>query len=700
MMKAYTADSIRNIALIGHGGSGKTTIASCLLFDTNMVNRLGSVDSGTTITDFNEDEIERKISINAATCYVEYKKLKINILDTPGYGNFISEAKLALAAVDMAYIIINAAAGVEVQTDKVWKFCQEFQLPRIFIINKMDRDNADFDKSLQSLQKSYGRSVVPIHLPIGKETDFKGIIDTINMKAYLYKDDQSGNFSTVDIPAELKEHTIKMRKSLIEAVAEMDEELMEAYLETEDLPQDKFLQGLKKAIHSLNIYPVLVSSALKNMGMQLILDSIAQFAPSPTELKPKKGINPDTNKEEERQPLDSDPFSAFVFKTISDPYMGKITFFRIYSGSLSPDKQIFNATRNTPEKIGAIYVMQGKNSTTIPEAHSGDIVADVKLKDTRTNDTLCATDAKILYPQVQLQKPIVSFAIEPKSRADEEKITTALQKISEEDPVLHFERDPQTKELLISGAGQLHIEVVIGRLKNRFGVDVILHPPKIPYKETIKGTSEVQGKYKKQSGGRGQYGDCWIKFEPLPRGSDFQFEDKIFGGAIPKNYIPSVEKGIQEARQKGVLAGYPTVDFKATLFDGSYHTVDSSDLAFKIAASMAFKKGIQQAKPILLEPIMNVEIYAPDECTGDVLGDLNSRRGRVLGMNSSAGTTIINAQVPLAELINYAPALTSITGGRGYYEMAFSHYDEVPTHISQKIIQEAQARLKEEEEQE
>lgn len=695
-MKVYIGDSIKNIALIGHGGSGKTTLASCILFDTNTVNKLGNVDNGTTVTDFNEDEIERKISINAATCYVEYKKNKINILDTPGYGNFISETKLALAAVDAAYIVINATAGVEVQTDKVWKFCQEFELPRIFIINKLDKDNADFDKCIQSLQKSYGRSVIPIQLPIGKEKHFKGIIDLISMKAYLYKDDQSGNFSVADIPDELKENATKMKKSLIELVAELDEDLMEIYLEKEDLPQDKFVEGLKKAIHSLNIYPIIVTSAIKNIGINSVLDSIIQFVPSPVELKPKKGIEPETNKSVDRKHNESEPFSAFVFKTISDPYMGKITFFRIFSGILNPDKQLYNSSRNISEKIGAIYIMQGKNNTTIPEAHSGDIVAVVKLKDTRTNDTLCLPEAKIIFPQVQLQKPIVSFAIEPKSRTDEEKITTALQKISEEDPVLHFERDPQTKELLIYGSGQLHIEVVIGRLKNRFGVDVILHPPKIPYKETIKGTSEVQGKYKKQSGGRGQYGDCWIRFEPLPREKDFEFEDKIFGGAIPKNYIPSVEKGIQEARQKGVLAGYPTVNFKATLFDGSYHTVDSSDLAFKIAASMAFKKGIQQAKPILLEPIMNVEIYAPDECTGDVLGDLNSRRGRVLGMNSSAGTTIISAQVPLAELINYAPALTSITAGRGYYEMEFSNYDEVPPHISQKIIQDAQARLKEE----
>lgn len=699
-MKVYTGDSIRNIALIGHGGSGKTTLTSCLLFNTNMLNKLGSVDNGTTVTDFNEDEIERKISINAATCYAEYKKNKINILDTPGYGNFLSETKLALAAADTAYIIINATAGIEVQTDKVWKFCQEFKLPRIFIINKMDKDNADFDKCIQSLQKSYGRSVIPIQFPIGKEKDFKGIIDLISLKAYIYKDDQSGNFSTTNRPDELKEITIKMKKSLIELVAELDEELMEIYLEKEDLPQDKFIEGLKRAIHSLNIYPVLVTSAHKNIGINNVLDSIIQFVPTPVELKPKNGIEPETNKSIERKHNNAEPFSAFVFKTISDPYMGKITFFRIFSGILNPDKQIYNSTRNISEKIGAIYIMQGKNNTTIPEAHAGDIVAVAKLKDTRTNDTLSLPEAKIIFPQVQLQKPVVSFAIEPKSRADEEKITTALQKISEEDPVLQFERDPQTKELLIYGSGQLHIEVVIGRLKNRFGVDVILHLPKIPYKETIKGTSEVQGKYKKQSGGRGQYGDCWIKFEPLPRGKDFEFEDKIFGGAIPKNYIPSVEKGVQEARQKGVLARFPTVDFKATLFDGSYHSVDSSDLAFKIAASMAFKKGIQQAKPILLEPIMNVEIYTPDECTGDVLGDLNSRRGRVLGMNSSEGTTIISSQVPLAELINYAPALTSITGGRGYYEMEFSHYDEVPSHISQKIIQEAQTRIKEEQEEE
>ena len=698
-MKVYTPDSIRNLALIGHGGSGKTTLASCILFDTNMVNRLGSVDTGSAITDYNEDEIERKISINAATCYTEYKKNKINILDTPGYGNFIFEAKAAIAIVDAAYILINSVAGVEVQTEKVFKFCNEFELPRIFIFNKLDRENADFERALHLVQKAFGRAAVPIQLPIGKEKDFKGIIDLINMKAFIYKQDQSGAAETVDIPADMKETAQKTRKALVELVAEMDEELMEVYFEKEDLTQEQLIKGLKKAVTSMKIYPVMAASTLNNMGINLILDSMIQFVPSPLERRTVKVIDPATSKPVEKTFTEKDPFSSFVFKTISDPFMGKITFFRVYSGILHPDCQVLNSSRQTTEKIGAIYLMQGKTSTTVPELYAGDIGAVIKLKDTRTNDTLCASDSKIIFPVLQFPKPIVSYALEPKSRADEDKISLALQKITEEDPLLHYERDKQTKELLLFGTGQLHIEVIVGRLKNRFGVDVILNPPKIPYKETIKGTAEVQGKYKKQSGGRGQYGDCWVKFEPLPRGKDFEFEDKIFGGSIPKNYIPSVEKGLQEARLKGAIAGYPVVDFKAILFDGSFHTVDSSDMAFKIAASLAFKKGIELAKPVILEPIMIVDIYGPDECTGDIMGDLNSRRGRVQGMDSTAGITTIKALVPLAELINYAPALTSITGGRGYYEMEFSHYDEVPSHIAQKIIQEsAKAKSKEEEE--
>ena len=699
-MKVYTPDLLRNIALIGHGGSGKTTLASCILFDTAMVSRLGSVDTGTSITDFNEDEIERKISINASTCYTEYKKNKINILDTPGYGNFIYESKAALSIVDAAYVLINAVAGVEVQTEKVFKFCNEFNLPRVFIINKLDRENADFERALHSVQKVFGRAAVPIQLPIGKEKNFKGIIDLIHMKAYTYKQDQSGTPEPAEIPNELKETAQEMRKALVELVAEMDEELMEVYFEKEDLTLEQLMKGLKKAVASLKIYPVLAASTLNNIGINLILESVIQFIPAPSEKEMVKGINSSTNKPIEKPLNEKGPFSAFVFKTISDPFMGKITFFRVYSGILRPDIQVYNSTRQITEKIGALYLMQGKTSVTIPEIYAGDIAAVIKLKDTRTNDTLCAPESRIIFPALQFPKPIVSYALEPKSRADEDKISLALQKITEEDPMLHYERDKQTKELLLSGTGQLHIEVIVGRLKNRFGVDVILHPPKIPYKETIKGSIEVQGKYKKQSGGRGQFGDCWIKFEPLARGKEFEFEDKIFGGSIPKNYIPSVEKGLQEARQKGAIAGYPVVDFKAILFDGSFHTVDSSDLAFKIAASMAFKKGIEKARPVLLEPIMNVDIYAPEECTGDIMGDLNGRRGRVQGMDSAGGITSIKALVPLAELINYAPALTSITGGRGYFEMEFSHYDEVPTHIAQKIIQDAKSKIEEESEEE
>jgi elongation factor G len=698
-MKVYTTDSIRNIALVGHGDVGKTSLASSFLFDTGAVNRLGKVDQGNTVTDFDDDEIERKITISSSPCYVEWKKVKINFLDTPGYGNFVADARAALRAVDAALVLVCGVSGVEVQTEKVWKWAEEYQLPRILLVNKLDRERADFARVVEAIQKSFGRSPVPVQIPIGSEKDFSGVVDLIEFKAYQYPKDESGKFQEIDIPDSLKEEAKAQRQALVEMIAEQDDALMEKYFEAGELSQEEVIFGLKKNILDRKIIPIFCASALHNIGSHPVLNAIVDLLPNPKEGKVAfQAINPKDKSETEVYADESAPVSAFVFKTFVDPYAGRVSLFRVVSGTLKADQTVQNINTGAAEKIGTISVLQGKTASPVQEVHAGDIASLAKLKDTHTNDTLTDAHHPLQFKPVTYPHPIFSYAIEPKSRGDEEKISTALHKLAEEDPVIRFERDPQTKELLVTGSGQLHVEVVVARLKRRFGVEVVLHPPKIPYRETIKGKSEVQGKYKKQSGGRGQYGDCWITMEPLPRDQDFEFVDKIFGGSIPKNYIPAVEKGIQEARQHGILAGFPTVNFRVTVFDGSFHPVDSSEMAFKIAGSMAFKKGMEEAKPILLEPHMHVEITAPADYMGTIMGDLNGRRGRMQGMDSSGSMQVIKATVPLAEMLNYAPTLTSMTGGRGSFEMNFSHYDEVPAHLAQKIIEEHKSKIQHEKE--
>ena len=698
-MKVYPSDSIRNVALVGHGDVGKTSLVSCFLFDSGAINRLGKVDQGSTVTDFDEDEMERKITISSSPCFVEWNKVKINFLDTPGYGNFVADARAALRAVDASLVLVSGVAGVEVQTEKVCKWSDEYQLPRILVVNKMDRERADFARAVESIQKAFGRATIPVQIPIGSEKNFSGVVDLIHFKAYQYEKDESGKSKEMEIPEELKQDATSQRQALVEMIAEQDDALMEKYFEAGELTQEEVLSGLKKTILERKVIPIFCASALHNMGAQPILDSIVELFPTPLESNVR--MQAENTKDRSQKEVQIDPkssFSAFVFKTFVDPYAGRVNLFRVITGVMKADHGVLNINKGTTEKIATISILQGKTPAPVQEVHAGDIASVAKLKDTQTNDTLTDAQHPIQFAPITFPHPIISFAIEPKSRGDEEKISLALHKLADEDPVLRFERDQQTKELLVSGSGQLHVEVVVARLKRRFGVEVLLHQPKVPYRETVKGKAEVQGKYKKQSGGRGQYGDCWITMEPLPRDQDFEFVDKIFGGAIPKNYVPAVEKGIQEARQHGILAGFPVVNFRVTVFDGSFHPVDSSEMAFKIAGSLAFKKGMEEAKPVLLEPIMHVEIYAPSDYMGAITGDLSSRRGRMQGMDTSGANSVIRAAVPLAEMLNYAPVLTSMTGGRGYYEMSFSHYEEVPSHLAQKIIDEHKAKAQQEKE--
>jgi len=698
-VNVYEGKNIRNIGIVGHGGSGKTSLISAILYDTGATNRLGRVDDGNAPTDYDEEEIERKITISAKLAFCEWNKNKINMLDTPGFGNFIQEARGALRVADAAIVVVDAVSGVMVQTEKAWAYADEFQLPRFIVVNRMDRDTANFERSLESIQQNLGRTCVPIQIPLGEEKAFKGVADIIQMKAFVYPTDASGKVSETDIPADTAGRVNEYREKLVEAVAESDEKLMEKFFDSGSLTNDELIGGLKKQVTEGKIYPVLYTSAIGNMGIQPLLNAIVNFLPDATARGTVTGKDLH-DKEIQRKIADNEPFSAFVFKTFSDPFTGRISLFRVYSGTLTTELQPYNPNKGVTERFGSIVLLQGKTQVAVPKVHAGDIAAAAKLKETQTGDTLCDKAHPIIYPAVKWIEPVISFAIEPKSRGDEEKISTAIHRLMDEDLGLRYVREPQTKEFLISGQGQMHVEMAVARLKKRYGVEVLLHPPKVPYRETIKGRADVQGKHKKQSGGHGQYGDCKIRMEPLPRGSDFEFVNEIFGGSIPRNFIPAVEKGIQEARQKGVLAGFPTVDFRVVLYDGSYHDVDSSEMAFKIAGSLAFKKGIKEARPILLEPIMNVEVHGPEEFAGDLMGDLNSRRGRVQGMEVRGHTTIIKAQVPLAEMLSYASDLTSKTGARGSYTMEFSHYDEVPAHLSEKVIAGAKAGAAGEEEEE
>jgi len=688
-MKVYDAASIRNTALVGHTGSGKTQLASAVLSDAGMINRFGRVDEGTTVTDYDEEEIARKHTLSAGLAYAEWSKQKINLIDTPGIGNFLSEARAALHVADAALVVVDAVAGVMVQTEKVWEAAEELGLPRLVVVNRLDRDRASLQRSLQSLQTVCNRTIIPIQLPIGEEKSLTGVVDLVTKKAFLYQSDGSGKFAESAIPGDMTAAVDAAREALIEMVAEADETLMEKFFEAGTLTDDELVAGLRAATAAGKIFPLVCTSALANIGVPQMLDAVLSYLPSPAD-RPYKGVDP-AGAEVMRRADEKAPLEAFVSKTIADPLAGRITMFRVVSGTLKADSTVQNKTRDTPERLGHLVLLQGKTQTTVPEIKAGDLGAVAKLKDTLTNDTLGDKTDAVTFAAIKFPEPVLAYAIEPKSRGDEDKISTAMHRLEEEDPSIRYSRDPQTKELLLSGQGQLHIEVTVAKLKRRFGVDVNLKPPRIPYRETIKASTEAHGRHKKQTGGHGQFGDCKIRMEPLARGADFEFVDDIFGGSIPRQFVPAVEKGIQDTRLKGYLAGYPVVDFRVTVFDGSYHDVDSNELSFKLAGSLAFKDAMTRARPTILEPIMNVEVYAPADFAGDLMGDLNGRRGRIAGMDTRSGMTIIKAQVPMAEMLTYEQHLTSATGGRGTYHMEYSHYDEVPAHLQTKIIAAAKA---------
>ena len=685
-MKVYDADTLRNVALVGHGGAGKTQLAAAMLFDADMVTRLGKVDGGTTVTDFDEEEITRKHTLSASLAYVEWNKTKINLIDTPGFANFLSDTRAALRVVDAAIVVVDAVSGVEVQTEKVWATAEEFSLPRFIVLNRVDRERASLQRSLESLHAAFGRTVIPIQLPLGEEKAFRGVVDLVTLKAFTFSEGDAGGGTVEEIPGDMESAVQAAREALIEMVAEADDALMEKFFESGTLEQDELVAGLRQAVVDGRIFPLFCTSATLNIGVTQLLDGITQYAPSPTD-HPVAARQADSDEPATLDVNNEAPYVAFVWKTIADPFAGRISLFRVMQGIIASDTTVHNlSNEGAQERLGSLMLLQGKTQTQVPAIHAGDLGAVAKLKDTHTSHTLAEASTGIRLAPIKFAEPVLSYAIEPKSRGDEEKISSSLQRLREEDPTIQYSRDPETGELLLSGQGQLHIEVTVAKLKRRFGVEVTLKLPRIPYRETITASTEAHGRHKKQTGGHGQFGDCKIKVTPLERGADFEFVDEIFGGSIPRQFIPAVEKGIQEARNRGVIAGFPVVDFRVTLYDGSFHPVDSNELSFKMAGRLAFKDAMSRAKPTLLEPVMDVEVYAPSDFAGDLMGDLNGRRGRIAGMETRGAMTIIKAQVPMAEMLTYEQQLTSSTGGRGTYHMEYSHYEETPAHLLGKIV--------------
>ncbi len=693
-MKAYSTDWIRNVGIVGHGDTGKTQLVSSLLFTAGMTPKLGKVAEGSTTTDWDEEEIARKISINTGIAHAEWlvpgqsEKNKINFLDTPGYSTFINETKSSLIAADASLIVVDASSGVQVVTEKVWDYATEYDQPRAFVLNRMDRELSSFERTLESLQHVFGRGAVPVQLPIGSEKNFRGVVDLVTMKALVYTPDGDGKAQIEEIPADMTEQAKAAHEALVELVAEGEDELMQEFFEKGTLPAEDLRKGIHEEVLEKKIFPVMLASGLHNIGSDAILNFLVEIFPSPSARGKVSGHQTPEHKGDtvDRRIAESEPVSVFVFKTHHDPFAGRITHFKVMSGVLKADAALSDFNRNTQERLQHIQVMQGKTAVAVPELHAGDIGAVPKLRETLSGDTLGDKNAPIYYQPARIPEPSITFAVEPKTRADEDRFGQAIHKILEEDLALRFGRDPQTKEFLLSGSGQQHIEVVVAKLRKRYHVEMALHPPKVPYRETIRGKADAEGKHKKQSGGHGQFGVCRIKMEPLPRGKGFEFVDDVFGGAIPKNWIPSVEKGIRDTAERGFLAGFPVVDFKVSLYDGKYHDVDSSDIAFKIAGSLAFREAMKQARPALLEPVMHVEVYAPDQYSGDLMGDLSSRRGRISGSESRAGNVVVKAQVPFAEMLSYANELISMTQGRGSYSMEFSHYDFVPGELAEKVI--------------
>ena len=667
-MKKYQAEQIRNLALVGHGGVGKTSLVETLLFKTGGSSRRGRVEDGNTVSDYDAEEIKRQISISTSIVPCEWKNHKLNILDAPGFFDFEGEVKEALRVAELALVLVSATAGVEVGTEKVWDYAED--LPKMIFVNKMDQENADFSKVLASLKDKFGTSIVALQLPLGQEADFSGVVDLITMKAYKY---EGGKRTEVPVPAELEGDIETLREELMEAVAVTDEDLLERYLGGEDIAPEEIAKAVAVGTKQGDVIPVLCGSASTEVGCEELLDALVAYVPSPLDA----GCKPD------------DPLAALVFKTTADPFVGKLTFFKVFSGTLRSDSHVYNTSQKADERIGQLFIQKGKEQQPTSEIVAGDIGAVAKLAVTVTGDTLAEKGSQTVLPGIDLPNPVLTMAIEPKAKGDEDKIAGGLARLLEEDPTIKMERRAETRQLLVSGMGELHLEILVSRMQKKFGVQVELTDPKVPYRETIRGTAKVEGKHKKQSGGRGQYGHVWLELEPLAPGEEFEFVDKIFGGVVPKQYVPAVEKGVRETMAEGIMAGYPVVDVKVTLYDGSYHPVDSSEMAFKIAASMAFKKGFMDAKPILLEPIMNVEIRVPEEFMGDIIGDMNKKRGRILGMEPEGKVQVIRAQAPQAEMFRYAIDLRSMTQGRGSFTLEFDHYEEVPAQIAEKIIEEA-----------
>ncbi|HLH04219.1 MAG TPA: elongation factor G [Bryobacteraceae bacterium] len=695
-MKVFESSDVRNVALIGHGHCGKTAFASAMLATANATERLLRPDDGNSITDFDEEEIARKLSISVATAAFAWQKSKINLLDTPGYNIFLNETRSALIAADSALVLLDGVAGIEVSTEKVWNFAADFQLATALVVNKLDRERSSFDRTIEGIHEKFGRTAVPVQLPVGSEKNFTGIIDLIRMRCFSYQPGGNGKGTEGDIPESEKEAATAAHEALVEMIAEGNDELMEEFFATGTLPCEHIVSGLQEAVRARRVFPILCAAASANIGADLALNFITEVFPSPLEGPELRATQ--NGKELTKRVTPADAPSIFVYKTAADPFAGRLTYFKVMSGVVKDDAHLTNQRSNVNERLAHIATPFGKGMQPIPELRAGDLGVVAKLKDTLTGDTLCEKANCVVFEGVALPEPSIAYAISAKTRNDEDRLSTALTKVLEEDRSLRFYRDPQTKEFLLAGNGQQHLEIVVSRLKRRYGVEVELKSPKIPYRETIRGTASVQGRHKKQTGGHGQFGDCWIRMEPLARGEKFQFVNDIFGGAIPKQFVPAVEKGILEAAEQGFVAGYPVTDFKVTLYDGSYHDVDSSEMAFKLAGRKAFRAAMQQAKPALLEPIMKVEVETPTEFAGDLMSDFNGRRGRVSGMDLNGNTQTIRAQVPMAEMLNYQNDLISKTQGRASFHMEFDHYDYVPAQQAEKIIAAAKAHMHVEEE--
>lgn len=716
-MKAYQGSEIRNVAVVGHAHSGKTTLISALLHAAKMTDKLGRVEDGSAVTAYDEEEIARRTTMQNAVAFAEWHGVKINLIDTPGFHMFSHEARAAMVPAETAVVIVNAQNGIETVTDKVWKYAEEFNLPRVVVINQLDHPKADSgtgrEAMLEAMKERWGRQLVPVQLPIVDQSGFHGVVDLVTMEAFYYTPDGDGRGKIGEIPGPLNAPAQAAHEALVELVAEGKDELMEEFFREGTIPEQHLITALHEAIREDRIFPVLYTSGGRNVATDHLLDFLKVYAPAPTEKETVKartlkqavavGGVPETSDPQQaefvlRHVTDQDPLSIYVYKTMSDPFAGRISFFKVVSGVVKNEASVENYTRKEPEKFAHVSVMQGRKSVEVAELHAGDLGAVAKLRVTLTGDTLGAKGQDISFEPLTLPEPAMTYAIEPKTRGDEDKLAPAIHKLMEEDLLLRFYRDPQTSEFLLAGAGQPHIEAIVSKLKKRYHTEVTLKSPKVPYRETIRGKAEAQGRHKKQSGGHGQFGDCKIRMEPLPRGGGFEFVNDIFGGAIPRQFVPAVEKGIQESAARGYLAGYPVVDFKVTVFDGSYHEVDSNEMSFKIAGRLAFRKCMEQAKPALLEPVMRVEIEAPDEFAGALMGDLNGRRGRVQGMDSQGKQTIIRAEVPMAEMLTYGSTLTSLTQGRGTFRMEMDHYDVVPQAVAEKILATAKRPVEEEEE--